>query len=130
MANAIIAINFANTTDLRDGTSTITSINPAGLKTALQSGNNLYDVSLKNATFNGNTSVVGAVSGLNLAIGNGSILGSTGTITSTSNISAGGNIVFNGVSSNIVGTNSIGSRTISTTVPTVCGTSGDIWYTV
>jgi len=142
MANAIIAINFSTLTDVQAGDNTTTSINPASLKSALQSGTDLYPLNIANTTVNGvldatnriNTAgritATGAITGLNIAIGKTATIGAAGTLTTTSNISAGGSIVFGNTGGNIVGTNAVGTRWINTAAPTTQGINGDIWYQI
>lgn len=140
MANVEIAINYATVADVQTGDNTNTSINPTTLKPALQSGVDLYSLNIASTTVNDiidatkiNSSnlitATNTISGLNFAIGKTATIGAAGILTTTSDISAGGNIVFGNTGSNIVGTNSVGSRTISTSTP-IGGKNGDIWYQV
>jgi hypothetical protein len=142
MANAIIAINFATLTDIQAGDSSTTSVNPVTLKSALQSGTDLFPLNVANTTINGALDVTNrintagritatsSITGLNIAIGKTAVIGAAGTLTTTSNISAGGNIVFNNTGGNIVGTNAVGTRWINTAAPTTQGSNGDIWYQI
>jgi hypothetical protein len=140
MANVEIAINYATVADVQTGDNTNTPVNPVALKSALQSGTNLFPLNIASATINNTIdatkincknliTATNTISGLNIAVGKTATIGAAGTLTLNSNISAGGNIVFGNTGSNIVGTNSVGNRTISTSTP-VGGSNGDIWYQV
>ena len=60
MAVATISVNFASQSDIVNGVSTITSVNPAQLKNALTSGASLYNLNVAGLTTNGNLAVNGA----------------------------------------------------------------------
>jgi len=60
MAVATISVNFATSSDITTGASTVTSINPAQLRNALTSGATMYALSIAALTTNGNLAVVGA----------------------------------------------------------------------
>ena len=47
MPIATISVNFASLAEIQAGTTTAKSINPSNLKSALQSGASMYDLSLK-----------------------------------------------------------------------------------
>jgi len=141
MANVEIAINYATVADIQAGDNTNVVTNPASLKSALQSGTDLFPLNVAKAIINDTldatnrincadrVTATNIISGLNIAIGKTATIGAAGTLTTTSNISAGGSIVFDNTGSNIIGTNSVGNRTISTNTPTG-GNHGDIWYQV
>jgi hypothetical protein len=60
MAVATISVNFASSSDITTGASTVTSINPAQLRNALTSGGTMYALSIAGLTTNGNLAVIGA----------------------------------------------------------------------
>lgn len=57
MAIATISVNFATTADVQAGTSSVVSVNPSVLKSALQSGSSLYALTVGTATFQGAVNV-------------------------------------------------------------------------
>jgi len=94
MAVATISVNFATLADARAGTSTVTSINPKQLRDLLNSASNMYDISVKGITTNGNLTVNGTINatagyaGNFVASGTVSGTGWDGNLGVTGNISA------------------------------------------
>jgi len=92
MAVATISVNFATLSDARAGTSTVTSINPKQLKDLFNSANNMYDISVKSITTNGNVTINGTV---NASAGYAGNFVASGTISGTGwagNLGVTGNI--------------------------------------
>ena len=57
MAVATISVNFATAAQIYTGTSSIVSINPFQLKSALQSGTSMYNLEIRGAKFNDNVTI-------------------------------------------------------------------------
>ncbi|NBO98973.1 MAG: tail fiber domain-containing protein [Proteobacteria bacterium] len=108
MAVATISVNFANSTDTANGSSNSTSINPAVLKDALQSGSSFYNISINGATFNNNVTI--AAGGLTITSGVATIGGgltvNSGGVAATGNSSIDGTLTVSGVSTFTNGTTS------------------------
>jgi len=108
MAVATISVNFATLADARAGTSTVTSINPKQLRDLLNSASNMYDISVKGITTNGNLTVNGTI---NATAGYAGNFVASGTISGTGwdgNLSITGNVAAtNGWSGNLTVTGSI-----------------------
>lgn len=106
MAVATISVNFSTLAQVREGTSTVTSINPKQLRDALNSGSNFYDINIKGLTTNGNATINGTINATSGYAGNfvasGSVSGTgwNGNLGVTGNISAttgwAGNLTVSG----------------------------------